>query len=136
MFMSKRIIFWAVVVFTAVLALVENATIGLPVVNMSILAVCGLLLGAGLVYMKMSLYKKSALAWCLAGGLALTFFIVIGAHFANCLPVVIDALHLGAIVSLLLCIATAFYVTVIYCAALYLFAFVFCDLRSKLNDFK
>ena len=59
--MSKKIIFWAVVVFTSVMALVENATIGLPVVNMSILAVCGLLLGMGLIYMKMSLYRKRAL---------------------------------------------------------------------------
>ena len=137
--MDKRIIFLAVVVLTTILALIENATIGLPVADyklMSVCATCGICLALGLIYMRLSLYKTKHILWCLAGGVALTMFIVIGAHFANLLPVAIEHFHLGSLSSLILSILTALYMIGVYAASLYFFVFYFCEMREKIRDFE
>ena len=137
--MDKRIIFWAVVVLTAILAVVENAIIGLPVADyklMSICGTCGICLSLGMIYMRLSLYKTKHILWCLAGGVALTMFIVIGAHFANLLPVAIDYFRMGALSSLILSMLTALYMIGVYAASLYFFVFYFCEMRDKIRDFK
>ena len=133
--MKKSIIFLAVVALTAILATVEIATIGVPEVNYFVLTVCGICLCAGLIYMRLSLYKLVQILWCLAGGVALTVFVVFGEHFANCLPVAIDYFNLGPLVSLLLVIMTALYIIGVYAASLYLFVFYFCEMRDKIKDF-
>lgn len=129
----------AVVVLTTILALIENATIGLPVADyklMSVCATCGICLALGLIYMRLSLYKTKHILWCLAGGVALTMFIVIGAHFANLLPVAIEHFHLGVLSSLILSILTALYMIGVYAASLYFFVFYFCEMREKIRDFE
>lgn len=137
--MDKRIIFLVVVVLTAILAVVENATIGLPVADyklMSICGTCGICLSLGMIYMRLSLYKTKHILWCLAGGVSLTMFIVIGAHFANLLPVAIDYFRMGALSSLILSMLTALYMIGVYAASLYFFVFYFCEMRDKIRDFK
>lgn len=137
--MNKKIIFWAVVVLTAILAVIESATIGLPVADyklMSVCATCGICLALGLIYMRLSLYKTKHILWCLAGGIALTMFIVIGAHFANLLPVAIDYFRMGALSSLILSMLTALYMIGVYAASLYFFVFYFCEMREKIRDFE
>lgn len=137
--MDKKIIFLAVVVLTAILAVIESATIGLPVADyklMSVCATCGICLALGLIYMRLSLYKTKHILWCLFGGLALTIFIVIGAHFANLMPVAIDYFHLGALGSLILAILTSLYMIAVYAASLYFFVFYFCEMREKIRDFE
>ena len=135
MTMKKSIIFVAIVALTAILATVEIATIGVPEVNYFVLTVCGVCLCAGLIYMRLSMYKLKEIIWCLAGGVALTVFVVFGEHFANCLPVAIDYFNLGPLVSLLLVIMTALYIIGVYAASLYLFVFYFCEMRDKIKDF-
>lgn len=133
--MKKSIIFWTIIALTAILAFIEGVTIGLPVVNYTILTICGVCLCAGVVYTRVSLYKTKHTLWCIGGGIALTTFIVFGAHFANCLPAAIDYFQLGALVTLLLTIITALYLTGVYAFSLYLFVFYFCELRDKIRDF-
>ena len=135
MTMKKSIIFVAIVALTAILATVEIATIGVPEVNYFVLTTCGVCLCAGLIYMRLSMYKLKEIIWCLAGGVALTVFVVFGEHFANCLPVAIDYFNLGPLVSLLLVIMTALYIIGVYAASLYLFVFYFCEMRDKIKDF-
>ena len=133
--MKKSIIFFAVIAAVVFLAALEIATVGLPEVNYPILSICGICLCAGLVYMRLSLYKPMQLLWCFLGGVALTMFVVFGSHFAQCLPFAIDYFHLGALTSLLLLIFTALFVTMVYGYSLYLFVFYFCDMKSKIKDF-
>lgn len=133
--MKKSIIFWATVALTVIMAVIESVTIGLPEVNYIALPICGICLCAGLIYMRLSLYKLVQILWCLAGGVALTVFVVFGEHFANCLPVAIDYFNLGPLVSLLLVIMTALYIIGVYAASLYLFVFYFCEMRDKIKDF-
>ena len=127
-----------VVVLTAILAVIESATIGLPVADyklMSICGTCGICLSLGMIYMRLSLYKATQILWCLAGGIALTMFIVIGSHFANLLPVAIDYFRMGALSSLILTMLTALYMIGVYAASLYFFVFYFCEMREKIRDF-
>lgn len=134
--MSKRIIFWSVIAATVILAAIEGVSIGFPELNPTVLSVCGLCLGIGLIYMKLALYKVKDLIWCTLGGLLLTAFVTIGGHLMYCLPVVIDAFNLDGLESMLLAMLTAVYVPAVYGFALYAFVFYFCDLRSKIRDFK
>ena len=134
--MKKTIIFWAVLAATVIIAVIESLTIGFPELNLTVLSICGLCLGIGLIYMKLALYKVKDLVWCLLGGLVLTTFVTIGGHLMYCLPVVIDAFNLTGLESMLLAMATAVYVPAVYGFALYSFVFYFCDLKSKIQDFK
>ncbi|MBR1601139.1 MAG: hypothetical protein IJ677_06120 [Alphaproteobacteria bacterium] len=134
--MKKSIIFLAVVALTAILATVEIATIGVPEVNYFVLTVCGVCLCAGLIYMRLSMYKLREILWCLAGGIALTMLVIFGAHFADLMPVAIDYFHLGALGSLILAILTSLYMIAVYAASLYFFVFYFCEMREKIRDFE
>lgn len=136
MTMKKSIIFLAVVALTAILATVEIATIGVPEVNYFVLTVCGVCLCAGLIYMRLSMYKLREILWCLAGGIALTMLVIFGAHFADLMPVAIDYFHLGALGSLILAILTSLYMIAVYAASLYFFVFYFCEMREKIRDFE
>ncbi len=119
--MKKSIIFLAVVALTAILATVEIATIGVPEVNYFVLTVCGICLCAGLIYMRLSMYKLREILWCLAGGVALTLLVIFGGHFA---------------VSLLLLVLTALFITMTYGYSLYLFVFYFCEMRLKIEGYR
>lgn len=134
--MNKKIIFWAIVAATVILAAVECLTIGLPEVNYAVMSICGFLLCSGVIYMKLSLYKPKEVMWCALGGIALTMFVVFGSHFVNFLPVTIDYFNLDPLTSLVLTIIAALYWTVVYCMSLYTFVFYFCELRDKIKDFK
>jgi len=134
--MKKSIIFCAILALDVILAVLEFAFTGLPEPNYPILTVCGILLCAGLVYLRVSLYKTVHILWCLFGGIALTFLVTFGAHLAYCLPMAIDYFNLGALASLLLVILTALYVTGVYAASLYLFVFYFCEVRDRIRDFE
>lgn len=136
MTMKKSIIFLAVVALTAILATVEIATIGVPEVNYFVLTVCGICLCAGLIYMRLSMYKLREILWCLAGGVALTLLVIFGGHFANCLAPAIDYFNLGPLVSLLLLVLTALFITMTYGYSLYLFVFYFCEMRLKIEGYR
>ena len=133
MTMRKEIIFWAVVAATVIMAALEIATVGLPEVKYPVLTVCGVCICLGLVYMRLSLYKTKHILWCLAGGVALTMFVVFGIHFAALAPVAVDYFNLGGLSTLLLMILTALFMTMIYGYSLYLFVFYFCEMRDKIK---
>lgn len=133
--MKKSIIFCVIILLTAAMAVIEEATVGFPI-NYLTLSICGVCLGLGLIYMKLSLYKLKDILWCLFGGLALTMFVIIGGNMAYCLPIVVDYFNLDGLATLLSCMITAMFVTAVYCFSIYIFVFHFCEVRDKIRDFE
>lgn len=121
-----------VAVLTVLLAAIEIATIGLPEINYVTLSICGVCIGLGLLYLKLSLHKLADLLWCLCGGLALTMFVIVGGHVISLLPVAVEYFHLGALVTMLLSMFAAMVMTCIYSFSLYWFLFYFCKFKSKM----
>lgn len=136
MTMKKSIIFCVIILLTAAMAVIEEATVGFPEINYLTLSICGVCLGLGLIYMKLSLYKLKDILWCLFGGLALTMFVTIGEHMAYCLPIVVDYFNLDGLATLLSCMITAMFVTAVYSFSIYIFVFHFCDICSKIKNFE
>lgn len=134
--MKKSIIFRAIISLDVILVALEYAVTGFPEPNYPVLTVCGILLCMGLISLRVRLYKPVHMLWCLLGGIALTFFVMFGAHLAYCLPIAIDYFGLGALASLILAMFTAFYLTGVYVLALYLFVFYFCEVRDEIQNFE
>ena len=128
----RKFIMFIVVALTVLFAAIEYATVGLPEINYVTLAICGVCVGLGLLYLKLTMHKLSDLMWCLSGGLVLTMFVLVGGHVVNLLPVAIDYFHLGALVSMLLGMVAAMVMVMVYGFSLYLFLFYFCKFKSKI----
>lgn len=128
---NKLSLFWTIIAISAVLALIEYFTVGLPFeffTGLHGIALGILCLVVVPLVQKFVLYRKTkTIRWGVLGSVALLLFVAVSGGLLRFVPIIINTCDLGGLASMVLAFFGSIFITAVLCYSLYLYFFRFCE---------